>query len=413
MKHLIPVLLCLAMLLAACGTKAPAEDTTLGAPETAAPTTSPVTTPPTDPAEETEPPVTQLPMSAVFMPLISEPPVYKDDTLIYTSTYQEISLTIPDADCADAIIMDLLGRIDDIRASSEELKLWAQEEYQGQEYWMPYSTEVIYSPVRIDEKVLGLFGTSFSYSGGVHPNYGCISANYDLATGKFLKLEDILIDKVASDALCQKIIDKLAEIAEEYYLYDDYIRTVDERFGTLFDPTWQSTNDWYLSGEGLCVYFSPYEIAPYASGTIEVTFTYEDLDGIILPDFVPAALPEGVPGTVEAVLAQDVDLDRFTQFAEATLETDGEQVVLYTEGMVTNLTLEIGEWNMDGTYFAPNATIFAANTLTPGDAILLQTMFSDTLPHLRLRYTSGGEEYTYFLFQSGKDGSIILMDDAV
>ena len=402
MKRLIPVLLCLAMLLAACGPKTPEEDTLPGTPETTA------STPETTVPETTNPAIPQLPMSAVFMPLISEPPVYKDDTLVYSSIYQEISLTIPDADCAEDIILDLLGRIDEMRASNEELKLWAQEDYQGQEYWVPYSTEVIYSPVRIDEKVLSFVGTSFSFSGGVHPNYACISANYDLATGKYLKLEDVLIDKVAADSLCQKIIDRLAEIGEEYYLYDDYIRTVDERFGTLFDPTWESTDYWYLSGEGLCVYFSPYDIAPYASGTIEVKFSYEELDGIIQPDYVPAPLPESEPGTVEAVLAQDVDLDSFTQFAEAT---EGEQVVLYTDGMVTNVTLEYGSWDMDGVHFYPKATVFAANTLTPGDAIMLQTMFSDTMPHLRLRYTSGGEEYTYFLFQRGKDGSILLMNE--
>lgn len=409
MKHLIPILLCL-VLLCACGSNPDAEDTTLGTPETSSPeTTSAV--PETTAAEQTDPQTPQLPLSAVFMPLISETVYAEDGNTVFTDAYQEISLTIPDSDCAEEIIMDLLGRIDELRASNEDLKLWAQEDYQGQEFWVPYSTEVIYSPVRVDEKVLSLYGTSFSFSGGVHPNYACISANYDLVTGKYLKLEDVLIDKVAADSLCQKIIDRLDEIAEEYYLYDDYIRTVDERFGTLFDPTWESTNAWYLSGEGLCVYFSPYDIAPYAAGTIEVAFSYDDLQDIIQPDFVPAPLPEGEPGTVEAVLAQDVDLDSFTQFAEATLDAEGEQVVLYTEGMVTNVTLEYGSWDMDGMYFFPKATVFAANSLTPGDAIMLQTMFPDTMPNLRLRYTSGGEEHSFFITQSGKDGSIILMDD--
>ena len=411
MKHIIPILLCLVFLLAACGAKPNTGD---APPSTIAPTAEPnTTTLPTEQTEATEPQNPQLPMSAVFMPLITESPVYKDNVLVYTSSYQEISLTIPDTDCADSVIMDLLGRIDEMRLSNEELKNWAMEDYQGQEYWVPYSTEVVYSPVRIDEKVLSLNGISFSFTGGVHPNSACISANYDLVTGKFLKLEDVLIDKVAADSLCRMILDKLEEMSEECYLYDDYIRTVDERFGTLFDPTWESTNDWYLSREGLVVYFSPYEIAPYAAGTIEVAFTYEELGGIIQPDFIPAPLPDGIPGTVNAVLAQDVDLDSFTQYAEAALDPDGEQVVLYTDGMVTNLTLELGAWDESGSYFSPKATVFAANTLTPGDAIMLQTMFSDTMPHLRLRYTSGGEEYTYFLFQSGKDGSIILMDDAV
>lgn len=414
MKRLLCTLLCVMLVLSGCGasknpadtTAAPAADTTV--PSTAAPET---TTPETTVPEETDPQTLQLPMSAVFMPTVSDY-VYADDgALIFTGTLQEISLTIPNADCADEIILDFLSRNDIHLESIETLKLWAQEEYQGQEYWAPYSTEVIYAPVRIDEKVLSLHGTMFSYAGGVHPNYAGISANYDLVTGKYLKLEDVLIDKVASDILCQRIIDRLGEIAEERYLFDDYIRTVDERFGTLFDPAWESTNDWYLSPEGLCIYFSPYDIAPYASGSIDITFTYDELEGLINPDFVPASLPQGTPGTVEAVLAQDVDLDSFSQFAEAPLDADGEQVVLFTDGLVTNLTLELGEWDPDGIQFMPKATIFAASTLSPGDAVMLMTMFSDTMPHLRMRYSSGGTEYTYFLFQSGMDGSIVLIDE--
>lgn len=404
MKKIVCQLICIVLLLCACG-KAPQT-------EQSQPTDLPSTTAaPTTVPEDTEPEILQLPMSAIFLPLVTETLYAEDGTPLYTSVYQEVSLTMPDTDCADQIILDLLKRIDDARGSDSYLADWAKEDYVGQEGWVPFSCEVVFAPARMDEKVLSLHGTTFSYSGGVHPNYAGISANYDLATGKFLKLEDVLIDKVASDKLCQMIQDELAIIAEEYYLYDDYIRTVDERFGTIFDPTWESTNDWYLSDEGLAIYFSPYEIAPYASGPIELMFTYAQLDGMIDPDFIPAALPQVSAGTVEACLAQDVDLDSFTQFAEAHLDNDGEQVVLYTHGLVTDLTLEVGEWDMDGINFISKATVFAANTLSPGDAVMLQTMFSDTMPHIRMRYTADGAEYSFFLTQSGKDGSIILLED--
>lgn len=407
MKRLYCLLFCLTLLLCACGNNTVPEQTSPSTSDASQNDTVDTTAP-----EDTVPDSLQFPMSAIFMPTVTETLYAEDGTLLYTGTYQEVSLTMPDTDCADAIIFDLLNRIDDNRDSDEQLRLWAQEDYTGQEGWMPYTSEVLFAPQRMDEKVLSLYGTYFSYAGGVHPNYTCISANYDLATGEHLKLEDILVDKVAADKLCQMILDSLAQIAEEYYLYDDYIRTVDERFGTVFDPTWESTDAWYLSSEGLGIYFSPYEIAPYAMGKIEFLYTYDTLDGMINPNYIPADLPQTAPGIVEACLVQDVDLDSFSQFAEVTLDAEGEQVALFTDGLVTNLTLEIGQWDESGTDFYPKATIFAVNTLSPGDAVMLQTMFSDTMPHIRMRYLSGGTEYSCFLFQSGMDGSIILLSDS-
>lgn len=410
MKRIFCLLLTAAMILslAACGKtpKPDAGDTTQSPvpPDTTLP---PETTLP----EDTSPETVQLPMTAVFMPLVTEEKTAADGTVIFRSTYQDVSLTLPDPDSADTIILDLLQRIDSNHETDSQLLSWAEQEYNGQEYWTPYFSETIYSPVRMDEKVLSLYGTSMSYGGGVHPNYFCISVSYDLATGEPLTLADVLLDQAAADTLCGMIIEELDAIREEYYLYDGYERTVNERYGTVFDTTWEPTEAWYLSDEGLGIYFSPYDLAPYASGEINLVFPYETLTGILKSDYFPAGLPGSVPGTVEAVLAQDVDLDSFSQFAEAILEDDGEHVVLHTQGLVENLTLEIGQWDTDAIYFLPQAVIFTANTLTPGDAILLYTQFSDTMPHLRLTYTSGGTEYRYFITQSGKDGSIILMDD--
>lgn len=410
MKRFFCFLLC-AILLSACGQVIPSEQPSTTLPDSGTPDTTAAIPPETTVPEETQPQILQLPMSAIYLPTVTETLYADDGTLLYTDTYQEVSLTMPDPESADHVILDLLSRIDNIREADSHLKTWAQEDYTGQDFWHNYATEVLYAPVRMDEKVLSLYGTAFNYAGGVHPNYVSISANYDLATGTYLKLEDVLVDKVAADKLCHMVQQSLEEIAEEYYLFDDYIRTVDERFGTIFDPTWESTDAWFLSSEGLGIYFSPYDIAPYAAGKIELVYPYAELEGILLPDYIPAALPELQPGVVNACLAQDVDLDRFTQFAEVPLDPDGEQVVLYSDGLVTELKLEIGSWDMEGTMFIPASTVFAASSLTPGDAIMLSTMFSDTMPHIRMTYTSAGEEYTYFLFQSGKDGSILILDE--
>jgi hypothetical protein len=38
---------------------------------------------------------------------------------------------------------------------------------------------------------------------------------------------------------------------------------------------------------GLTVLFSPYDVGPYAEGSYEITFTAEDLAGLLTPDWAP------------------------------------------------------------------------------------------------------------------------------
>ena len=138
---------------------------------------------------------------------------------------------------------------------------------------------------------------------------------------------------------------------------------------------------------------------------------YADLDGILQEDFFPADLPENPSGTVYAELAQDIDLDYFTQFGEAILNDEGERVVLYSDKLVTNVTIETGTWSADGITYTPTATVFYATSLSYQDAIMLETDFYGSMPTLRLSYASNGQTHRFFITQSGADGSIILLDD--
>jgi len=111
-------------------------------------------------------------------------------------------------------------------------------------------------------------------------------------------------------------------------------------------------------------------------------------------------LPEA-NGTVSIALAQDVDLENYTQFAEAILDSDGERFVLYSDDLVTDVRLLYGD-RFD--------TVFACNTLCAGDAIMVQAMIPDTIPNMRLSYVSGGTTHTFDITQSGMDGSMLLLE---
>ena len=408
MKKIQCLVLALLMLftLAACtSTPAGSGDTTASttaATDSSATSNTETTIPDSDPGAPL-----QLPITAVSMPVITEQTTAEDGTVLFTHIYQDVALIAPDAETADKIVLNLLKKIDESASTAQNIRQMAIDDYDPDQTANAFLYKLLYNPKRIDEKVLSLYGSEITYSGGVHPVHVCLSVTYDMATGKELKLQDILVDDSTFDALSQLIIQDLDAHKKEYQLFDGYASVVAQRYGTASANT--DNEAWYFSDTGLCVFFSPYDIAPYVAGQILVEIPYDQLNGIVRDDYLVPELP-AAEGQIHVALAQDVDLDRFTQFAETTLDTSGERFVLYCDGLVTNVRLVEGSWAPDGSQFFGETTVFLSHTLCPGDAIMVQAAFMDAMPTLQLCYESNGSTYVFFLTQSGEDGSVFLCE---
>ncbi len=404
MKRIAICLLVLALLCAGCA-KVPASETT----DPKAPPESTVSTPVgTDVPETTDAPgPVRLPLVAVSMPVVNEETTADDGTLIFTKTYQDLSLIAPDGEMAQKVVLNLLQQLDAGEVTSHGIAEQALNNYKTIEYWTPYFYQLLYNPMRVDEKVLSLYGLELYYTGGVHPNQVCVSGTYDMATGEVLTLKDILTGADAATALSQAVTEYLAENRETYQLYDGFATVIHQRIGGD-GAAWRDNTAWYFSDAGLCFYFSPYDLAPYVVGPIRVEVPYESLVDLVHPDFLPAPLPEA-NGTVSVALAQDVELEQFGQFAEAILDAEGERFVLYADDLVTNVTLETGDFHDDGAFY-PRSVVFMAHTLCQGDAVMVQAQITDTMPTLRLTFNSGSKEVVLYVVQSGSDGSMYLTD---
>lgn len=395
MKKYFCLLTASMLLFALAGCAKPSDDTTPGT--TASPTGNLTGTVSYVPAQE--------PMYAVAVPAISENVTAEDGTVIFTYTHQSMILTLPDPDVADKVIIDFLGRIDATRSTADTTLASAKAAYSGPANWTPYLCSITYSPTRIDQGVLSLFGSNITYSGASHPERVCASASYDLVTGDVLTLGSIMSAQASTDDFCQLTLDALAEIKEEKYLYDGYEATVRQRF----DRDESQDQDWYFSQTGLCFYFAPYEIAGYSSGVIVAEIPYDKLAGLLYDGYFPAER-DTVGGTVQAIRLEDTNLDAFTQIAEGIIDADGEMVFLYTDGLVWDVQIEVGTWDAAGTEFTPAYTALFSHALSPGDAVMVQSLFSDTEPTLRLTYSTGTQTVTLYLTQSGKDGSILFTE---
>lgn len=406
MKRIYLFLLCFALLFIFAGCRN--NDPVIAPSENTEPTKTTVSNP-TDPAEETRPSqsteaIKQQPMFSVFVPASTQEFTAADGTVIFRNTYQDMKLIMPDPDVASKIIIDFLNRVDNTGIQSADLLAAAGSDYTANPSWLAYSQSTIYSPERIDQSILSLSGSSITYAGSSHPTHVSVSANYDMVTGNFLTLGDILTEQSVCAQLYDLLIQELEQKKSEKQLYPYYKSIVQD---ILFsDPN--SCINWYFTWDGICFYFSPYEIAPYVSGIINVHIPYSELLGIIMDAYFPPEYSNA--GTVEAVLFTEADIADFTQICEVS-ESTGETILLHSgKSAVSHVTLSSGIFTSVGISTMPNYTIFACSTLTPGDAILLETDIPDTIPNLQLQYLSGDEYVTKYISQSGKDGSILLID---
>ena len=351
MKKFLSMFLALGMILALTACSDTPEPTTGPVPDTTQPSSAAPTEPsqtPTQPeTEETTLPEIRydLPMTAISITRQTETTNGKDGNPVFEYIYPNIRLVLPDTDRTMEVNLDILNRIDATRAVAANLMNDALAE--NPRY--PYSFTVIYEPQRLDSSILSLFGSQRMYNGG-SVFYSGHGMTYDLTTGELLTLADILYDTVTADILCPLVVEALASLPAEYYIFDDFSTTVEDRFAVDF----RADAGWHLSDDGLCFTFLPFEVAPNSTGFVHALIPYEKLTGILRDEWFP---PEQVTadGSLEAL--EFTDTVQYGQIAELNLDAVGGTYVLHATGLIYDVKIETGFWNMDGTEFTPEETV--------------------------------------------------------
>lgn len=363
------------------------------------------------PPEATVPATTELqipendlfsgPALSVSVPITTDTYLADDNAVLLEYSHQHIRLTLPNQAVADRITVDFLNRIDSNHQNVEALLEMAKSVYTAGSNWIPYQYEISYSPTRIDQGILSLFGTTVSYTGGLHPDRIMVAANYDMLTGEALTLGSILTHVDKKDTLCRNVIDALSDSDYLYSLYEGYEEIIYERF----NQDESVDEDFYFTHTGLCFYFAPYEIAPYASGLITAEIPYEKLTGIIDDAFFPPETNLSC-GTLKA----QIGTPSFEHISELIIDHDCTEIYLSADTAIYDVKIEVGTWSEDGLYFTPQQTLFATTGIGPNDAILLQTKIPDVLPNLLVSYHTPQGDVSYYISQSGENGEILLIN---
>lgn len=103
-------------------------------------------------------------------------------------------------------------------------------------------------------------------------------------------------------------------------------------------------------------------------------------------------------------------MDSFTQFSEIIIEDDSKKFVLFTDAYVRDVTLYTGSWSPFDNSFVADDEIFYATSLTPGDAVLVETELNTQFPSLYLTYNSNGEIIEKLVMLDNQTGNIKLID---
>jgi len=127
-----------------------------------------------------------------------------------------------------------------------------------------FEAQTVYSVHYSDCKVLSLTMDLYQYTGGAHGFTTRLAFNYNLETGKKLGYKDVLKDCPSyRDIIVNEIIRQI-EADPDIYFPD----AIDKLKG------FTDEQPFYITKDGIVVYYGLYEIAPYASGIREFLIPY-------------------------------------------------------------------------------------------------------------------------------------------
>lgn len=180
----------------------------------------------------------------------------KDDT--QTKIIQNINSTISNT---------VTTAKDKIEKDSEEYKK-SYEADSNKDNTIKYQYEAIYNYKIAYNKnnILSIPLTMYEFTGGAHGLTNIKSFNYDLVKEKELKLEDLFkANSNYKEVINNHIKEEISKQPEIYFQGQDGFSSI------------KDNQDFYISDEGIVIYFSLYDIAPYSSGIPMFTITWDEI----------------------------------------------------------------------------------------------------------------------------------------
>jgi DNA-directed RNA polymerase subunit L len=195
------------------------------------------------------------------------------DCTYITYSYPHFSITDTAGEKLNTYVRYLLGETGKTTLQQtqttfiNDYKLYLKDSKMKQPWYRQTNIDIAYQ----HNKIVSLKIDMDDYTGGAHGMYSITYYVFDKAKRKALPLSSLLKKDKMSEVttLAEKAFRKGVELSDNTDL---------DKAGFWFKDNKFALNDNYcIISEGIVWLYNPYEIAPYASGTTEVTLTKEEL----------------------------------------------------------------------------------------------------------------------------------------
>lgn len=207
---------------------------------------------------------------------------YKN-TLVLTTSLKNFKVEIANSKFAQTLINRVLLAQENyfVRNNTaylypQAVKNYIESQKNPNGHFNPFGADLTYNVTYNDNCVLSFYYDTYNYTGGAHGSTIKKSNTFSLLSGRQLKLSNFFYPttpyrrKILEEILRQARINNQQD---EGLYFDDYERLIVR----YFNP-----NSFYLTPEGIVIYYQQYDIAPYAVGMPEFLITNDLLD--ILPN---------------------------------------------------------------------------------------------------------------------------------
>lgn len=152
---------------------------------------------------------------------------------------------------------------------SNGIKKMSDENYkeskkQGQKV-IVYEASTNFNIEYVGENYMSMLVDYYSYTGGAHGSTLREAYNIDINTGKILSLKDIFKENYNYKEVINNLIKKYVDKDKDNYLIDDF-KGIKEN------------QEFYISQDGIVIYFQLYEIAPYSTGFPEFKIPLKNVE---------------------------------------------------------------------------------------------------------------------------------------
>lgn len=317
-----------------------------------------------------------------------------DGTTYYRQSLGTATVSSKDERAAERINSSLAELYVRFGADAEYTQRVAEDQTDGEQIALSYYCAP--SVTRCDTRVLSAVFDVSQNIGGIHADSTRTSRSYNADNGSLLTLADIAKNEEQLKTFIKNYVIGLAA-GDDYkeggvsILFDDFESTIND----LVD----AGANWYFSDGGLVFYANPYDIAPYSRGVLLFEIPYSALEEFIDEGFMPAEY-EGENGMLLADDGDKLDRSSLNILGTVTVDEDGQSVVLSAEETVYNVKI-----------YTSGRMLWQRNYLTTGEGVEVKSFIPDSQPSIAVSYElADGTEIVRGIFQSGKDGSILLVD---